>query len=302
MQKNILFLHVDLQMTINAVTYCHICLNKNTRKEIIMVIADKNKCIKCGACINDCVVKLLTRDSEDYPYMPQGLEKFCLNCQHCLAVCPEGAISCSGITAYQCAPIGDTPSPDEMLNLIRQRRTVRRYVNENISPEIMEKLKNSLAWSATGCNDHSLIFKVIENKDDMDFYRRSVADMLKKLFKWGILKWLYPNIKRFLIEIINGEDVIFRNAPHMIICAVRDKAPCKDADPFIALSNFDLMAQSCKIGTCWCGFAVYAFKFNRKMRDKLNLPKGYKIASVMLFGKSAVAYKRATAPENFKFL
>lgn len=267
-----------------------------------MITADKNKCIKCGACINDCVVKVISRDQEDFPYMPAELEKFCLNCQHCLAICPEGAINCNGISAGECVPKGTLPSPDEMLNLIRQRRSIRRYQNENIPADIMEKLKKSLAWSATGCNDHSLIFKVIENKDDMTFFRQTAANMLQRLFKWGILKLLYPNIKRFLLEILNGEDVIFRNAPHMIICAVSKKAPCKEADPFIALSNFDILAQSYGLGTCWCGFAVYAFKFNRKMKKQLNLPKDYKISSVMLFGKPAVSYKRASAPPDCKFL
>ena len=267
-----------------------------------MVTIDKNKCIKCGACVNDCVVKVLAKDYNDTPYMPQDSEKFCINCQHCLAICPEGAVNCNGKTASQCEAPGDLPSPAEMLNLFRQRRSIRRYVNENIPAETMTMLKDSLAWSATGCNNHSLIFKVIENKEDMNFYRTTAADMLKKLFKWGILKLLYPNIKRFLLEIINGEDVIFRNAPHMIICAVNTKAPCKEADPFIALSNFDIMAQSCGIGTCWCGFAVYAIKFNRRLRKHLNLPEGYKVASVVLFGKPAVTYKRATSPENFKFI
>ena len=267
-----------------------------------MITADKSKCIKCGACISDCVVKILTRDHNDYPYLPQELEKFCLNCQHCLAVCPEGAITCNGVSAGQCAPIGKTPSPDEMLNLIRQRRSVRRYVNENIPSETMELLKKSLHWTATGCNDRGLIFKVIDNKEDMNFFRQTASDMLKKLFKWKILQLLYPNVNRFLLEILNGEDVIFRNAPHMVICAVSQKSPCKKADPFIALSNFDLMAQSCNIGTCWCGFAVYAMKFSRKMQKHLNLPKNYKIASVMLFGKSAVSYKRSTAPQEFEML
>ena len=69
-----------------------------------MVTIDKNKCIKCGACVNDCVVKVLAKDYNDTPYMPQDSEKFCINCQHCLAICPEGAVNCNGKTASQCSP------------------------------------------------------------------------------------------------------------------------------------------------------------------------------------------------------
>ena len=267
-----------------------------------MVKADFQKCIKCGKCINDCVVKILQRDANGFPFVPEELEKFCLDCQHCLAVCPTGAINCNGKKADECLPLSPLPPPEEMAALLRQRRSIRHYKNENLPAETLDKLKSALAWSATGCNDRRLIFKLIESKEEMAFFRQETEKMLKKLLRFGILQMLYPRVKRFLQDIQNGEDVVFREAPHMIVCAVSEKSPCKEADPYIALSNFDLYAQTLGVGTCWCGFAVYALKFNRKMRASLNLPKGYKIAAVMLFGESATIYQRSTAPENFKFL
>jgi nitroreductase len=126
--------------------------------------------------------------------------------------------------------------------------------------------------------------------------------MLKFLIKTGIMFLLYPRIKRFLSEILGGKDVIYRNAPHMLIAFVPDKAPCKEADPWIALSYFDLLVQSFGLGSCWCGFAVHVIRHNRKLKKYLNPPKGCKIAAVILFGKPDVTYQRATAPENFKFL
>lgn len=259
-----------------------------------MIKFNYEKCIKCGACTSDCIVKIIKRNTDDFPFVPNDLEKFCINCQHCLAICPAKAIECNGVSADQCSETGPIPSPDEMLNLIRQRRSIRRYKDENIAPEIIAKLRESLAWSATGCNDDSLLFRIIEDKKDMTFFREKTNRMLCKLIKSKLLQLLYPNAKRFLADILNGEDVIFRNAPHMIVCAVRKDAPCKEADPWIALSNFDLYAQTFGIGTCWCGFAYYVFKFNSELRKHLNFPKNYKITSIILFGKPAVRYQRAT--------
>ena len=88
----------------------------------------------------------------------------------------------------------------------------------------------------------------------------------------------------------------------MIIAAVPKKAPCAEADPWIALSYFDLLLQSYGLGSCWCGFAVHAFKWNKTLKKQLGFPKGHKIAAVLLFGKPDVTYHRATAPENFKIL
>ena len=267
-----------------------------------MISIDKNKCIHCGNCIRDCVVEVLKKDSENIPFLPPELEKYCLNCQHCLAVCPTGAVTCHGVSAEQCFPVSPLPEPEKMIALLRQRRTVRFFKDENISPEILAKLKESLAWTPTGCNDHSLMFKLIESKEEMVFFREETSKMLRFLIKTGVMFLLYPRIKRFLSEILGGKDVIYRNAPHMLIVTVPDKAPCKEADPWIAASYFDLLAQSFDLGTCWCGFAVHVLKHNRKLKKHLALPKGYKIAAVLLFGKPDVTYHRSTAPANFKFL
>lgn len=57
---------------------------------------DKEKCIKCGNCINTCSGMVLRFGKDGYPEI-QEFERFgwrgCWKCQHCLAVCPQGAIS-----------------------------------------------------------------------------------------------------------------------------------------------------------------------------------------------------------------
>lgn len=262
-----------------------------------MISVDREKCLHCRECINDCPVQILTLDSDGTPALTNELEKFCIKCQHCLAICPSGALSFNGISPETCAVPGELPSPDAMLGLIKMRRSVRRYKDENIPQEVMEKLKSSLNWSATGCNDHRLFFYVAESKDDMEFFRAETTRMLKLLVSSGIMRLFYPNIQRFLDKINSGVDVIYRGAPHMIIAATPKNAPCKNADPWIALSNFDLLLQSYGLGSCWCGFAERALKWNRKLRKHIQLPKGYQIGAVLLFGTPDVKYFRATVPE-----
>ena len=267
-----------------------------------MITVNKEKCLRCGKCTGDCIIKILRKDEQGYPFLAEKYEKSCLDCQHCLAICPTGALTCNGVSADQCEPIKPLPDPEDMLALLRQRRSVRKYKWESLQPEILEKLKGSFAWAPTGCNDHRLIFRVIDTKEEMLFYREETNRMILKLVNTGIMKWIYPAINRFLESIKNGEDVIYRGAPHMIVAATPKNAPCAGADPWIALSYFDLLLQSYGLGSCWCGFAVHAFKWNRTLKKKLNFPKGYKIAAVLLFGKPDVEYCRATKPENFKIL
>ena len=254
----------------------------------------QEKCIHCGACGRDCPVGVLLNNGPD-PAILHG----CLNCQHCLAVCPTGALICNGVRAEECMPIGALPSAGEMLNVLRQRRSIRQYQNVSVTVETLEQLKAALAWSPTGCNDHNLYFAIVERKEEMDFFRVNVNKMLRILYASGFIALFLPRFKRFLQDVIAGKDVIFRDAPHMIVAATPRKAPCKEADPWIALSYLDCYAQTLGLGTCWCGFAVHAFKWNRKLRKRLGIPHGYQVGAVLLFGKSAVEYCRSTSPRNY---
>lgn len=264
-----------------------------------MITIDKTKCLHCSRCTKECIVNVLRPGADGIPFLAPELEAFCINCQHCLAVCPAGALTCHGVTPESCALPGKTPAPEEMLSLLQMRRSCRHYKNENVPPDVMASLKKSLAWTPTGCNDHRLFFRVIEEKEEMEFFRSTTSSMLKMLIKSGILGLFLPKFKRYFSAILDGEDVVFRNAPHMIIAATPKNAPCKEADPWIALSYFDLYAQSFGLGSCWCGFAVHAFKWNRTLKKHLQLPPGYKIGAVLLFGPPAVRYARATHPVNF---
>ena len=255
-----------------------------------MIEIDKQRCVRCGNCLKDCIIQILKKDPEGFPFVPEKLQGKCLNCQHCLAVCPAGAVRCNGVSAADCVPAGSLPDPEQMLSVLRQRRSVRHYKNENVSPEILEKLKESLAWSPTGCNVRGLQFFIAEDRSKMEFFRNETTRMLKFLIKTGILGLFLPRFKRYFQAVLDGEDVVYRGAPHMIVAAVSEKAPCAEADPWIAMSYFDLLAQSFGLGTCWCGFAYYAFKYNRKLRKKLGFPKGFRIAAVLLFGKPDVKY------------
>ena len=266
-----------------------------------MICIDPDKCTRCGACVRDCIVEVLKPGADGVPALAPELEKYCLNCQHCLAVCPAGAVTCHGVGPADCPAAGPLPESAQMLNLLRQRRSVRQYRDENVSPEVLSSLRDALAWTPTGCNAHSLVFRMVEDKSEMAFFRTEMTRMLQTLIRTGILHLVYPNFKRYLGEIMAGKDVIFRNAPHMIVAAAPKNAPCREADPWIALSYLDLYMQTLGLGSCWCGFAVHAFKWNRKLRAKLGFPRDCRVGAVLLFGKPAVTYVRPTRPAPFRF-
>lgn len=263
------------------------------------LVIDTGKCTGCGQCALDCMVKAIAFDkTEKQPYMIADGGRICIHCQHCVAVCPVGAVSIDGVSAADCPPLGELPSSESMMNLIRQRRSVRRFKPEEIAPEQLEKLKDALHWTPTGCNDHRLQFFIAGKREIAEF--KKVSDKwLKFLIKSGLMGLLVPRYRRYFDEVLGGADVIYRRAPHLIIVMAPKKAPCCRTDQVIALTQFDLLAQSLGVSTCWCGFAEYAFRLIPELRRMIGCPKGYVIGGAMLFGTAAVDYKRSVSPEPF---
>lgn len=262
----------------------------------IMFEVDKEKCIHCGLCIKDCSAKALQFNDENVPEID---EKKCFECQHCLAVCPVGAISVCGKKPENSDKIY-FQNPDMILNLIKSRRSYRHYKQENLSKDKIQKLKYMLNYVPTGCNFHKLHFAFIDDIEVMnqfrDYVNKKIVDALTKKPVKAIVNKFNRHLKSFL----NGEDVVFRGAPHMVVVSTPVDAPCYNVDPMIALSYFELYAQSMNVGTCWCGLAEFCLLIMPELSDYLNIPKGYKASYVMLFGEPDIKYARTIQPEPFE--
>ncbi len=258
----------------------------------------KDKCVKCGACAKDCITYSIDFDDEGYPKIADNGEERCIACQHCFAICPVGAITFDG-KSPECAPKTDFPNPDLVLNLIKSRRSVRQYKSEEVSQEILQKIKDMLGYIPTGCNYKSLHFSFIESKSVMDKIRNYTNERILKLISNKFTVKYAGKFIKYKEAFENGEDIIYRNAPHMIVVSSSVKAPCANVDPIIALSYIELYAQSLGLGTCWCGFAQACFKILPKLASVVEIPDGYKPVYVMLLGESAIKYHRSILPEEF---
>ncbi|MBR1754223.1 nitroreductase family protein [bacterium] len=258
---------------------------------------DKEKCVHCGLCIKDCMSEIITFDENKIPVTIEEREKNCIKCQHCLSVCPVGAISVLDKNPEESTEFKHEFNSDEILELIKERRSIRYYKKQNVEPEQLQKLKDMLKYVPTGVNNHQLHFTFVENLDMMEQIRTKVKATLLDLVDNN--KIAARMFRRYLVPIKKGKDVIFRGAPHMVIVSTHEKAPCKDIDPIIALSYFELYAKSLGIGTCWCGLAYYCFSMIPHLKNIIKVPKTHKIAYVMLFGYPEFNYKRSTQPEAY---
>ncbi len=261
--------------------------------------ADSAKCIHCGLCIKDCIGKVLEFNENKIPSAVK--EKNCIACQHCMAICPVGAISVFNKNPDESDKIY-VQNPDMILNLIKSRRSDRNFKNENVDKEIIRKLKDMLKYVPTGCNWHSLQFSFIEDTEVMNEFRDHVNTKILNALTKKPIKAVAQKFSPYIHSFINGEDVIFRNAPHMVVVSNSQKASCAKEDADIALSYFELYAQSLGIGTCWCGFMQTCMMLFPELSEYLSIPDGYKAEYVMLFGNKSTNYQRCIQPEDVKII
>jgi nitroreductase len=207
-------------------------------------------------------------------------------------VCPAGAISVFGLQAENSLPLHDGALPTylQMKTLVRGRRSVRRFRDEDLPPALLDELLTDLAHAPTGCNDRDLIFSLVPGRKAMGALRermiraiedgRAAGKIPDSLISEAPAAWRN-----------NGNDLLFRGAPHLLIVSPGEKATCGPEDAVLALAYFELLAQSAGLGTTWCGVLKFVADMIPEVRAWLGLaPNAYFYA--MMFGKPAVRYAR----------
>lgn len=116
--------------------------------------------------------------------------------------------------------------PEEFLNFLKQRRSIRTYLDKMIPDDEIEMILEAGRWSPSASNKQPWEFIVIKNKE-----------ILKEISKRAIYG---KHIKRAPLAIaIVGK--IKENPNYYII------------DTSLVSMNMMLMAWSMHIGTCWIG-------------------------------------------------
>jgi len=263
------------------------------------VIVNPELCTHCKRCIRSCPAGALTIGRDRLPKEnPMGGAERCVKCQHCLASCPTGALSIFGKNPADSVVPRQLPTAESMLELIQFRRSCRHFKEQNLDRTQLEMLKNAMNWVPTGVNNHGLYFAYIDDIEVMNDIRSIVNLRATAAAKAaGALAGEFAVLERYRQLVAMGADVIFRGAPHLVVVAAPQKSPCPDVDPIIALSYFELLAQSMGVGTCWCGlFTAILRNGIADVRERFAIPLDYQIGYTMLFGEPAWNYSRATQP------
>ena len=151
-----------------------------------------------------------------------------------------------------------------MIELLRNRRSVRKFTEQSIEPEKVELLKESLLRSPTSRNINPWEFTFVDDRN--------------------LLRQLYlskPHGARFLQDAALG----------IVVCADGQKSDVWTEDCSIASILVQMVAQSMGLGSCWIQIRNRMFDdtttSQEHARNVLNMPDNMEVESIVALGYPA---------------
>ena len=128
------------------------------------------------------------------------------------------------------------------------RRSTRKYLDKEVSQELLEKIIETGRYAPSGGNSQSNHFLVIQNKQIID----RLVKMVEKAFsKMEITENMYRSLQNSINLSKKGGYVFCYNAPVLIIVANKKDYGNNQADCALALENMMLEANELDLGSCY---------------------------------------------------
>lgn len=259
---------------------------------------DEKLCTGCGLCAKDCPMHCLAKNAEGKAAMRENKVGNCIKCQHCMAVCPAGAISICGKSPADLPKAEDLkfPGPAEAEAFMRMRRSYRLFKREDTDRDLIDRMMKQLANAPTGCNSRSLRFRVF-SMAALDRLRKGVLETIED--HRGSVIPRHVAIPAILWR-KKGHDEFFRNAPNLLIVSSDgggDAPTTPEVDVAAACAYFELIAQANGLATCWCGYLEMIIQATPEIRHLLGISSKAKQCA-MLFGPAAVKYRRGVERDS----
>lgn len=270
----------------------------------MMINIDLDKCTGCSLCVKDCQCgDIKIKDGKAV-----SLNKACLNCGHCIAICPQNAV-CTDI--YDMNDVKDyndnefVIESEKLLNSIKFRRSIRQFNNKIVEKEKIEKIIEAGRFTPTGGNRQPISYIVVQEKmvelthktikvlyDIACSYKEDEHNFISNETKRYSTMW-----KFMYRQSQKGKDTLFFNAPSMIIVLGDERLSVNPVvDGALAASSMEMMANSLNLGVCYNGFFTLASQ-DDVIRNYLFIPDNKKVVTALLIGYTDNKYLR-TVPRK----
>ena len=231
-------------------------------------------------------------------------ELSCIQCGHCVAVCPTGAISIPEYDMDEVEPVSGGISelrPDVLLRAIKSCRSIRHFQDKPVDMADIEQIVAAARYTPTGSNRQEVEYILV--RDRIPELIRTTLSALTDIPKnppTGVSDYLieryrnrWPEMERLYLE--QGTDPLFYRAPAVLVFTGTNVI-----DTALAASNAELMVHALGLGCVYVGFMEITGKTGR-IREFFSLEQGRDLVCCLAIGHPDIRFFR-TAPRERKEL
>jgi nitroreductase/NAD-dependent dihydropyrimidine dehydrogenase PreA subunit len=284
---------------------------------MVMISIDTSRCIKDGLCAKVCPRNIFVQHEKLTGPELVNLE-YCIACGQCLAICSKDAIQHSEISPTSIGEIQFNlmPSPDQVMELLKSRRSIRAFRDKPLENNAIETIITGARFAPSGHNSQSTEFLVVQDRDLLDQISRIVVEYLGfeiERFDNAIFRSFallanresaesglheIPRFKQLRSQFESGEDPILRGAPALLVFHAPETIGFGDVNAQLAVQNASLIAHSMGIGHFFTGWvlapcrAPRAKAWNRRIPDLLGIPTGNKLYGALALGYPIPRFKK----------
>ena len=260
-----------------------------------LINIDKTKCKLDGICAMECPAGLIQiKDGDKVPTTVDFAEEVCINCGHCVAVCPHGALSHRIMSSENCQLIHNElmPSKEQGEQFLKMRRSIRIYKDKEVDRETLGKVIKIAGYAPSGHNEQPVKWLIISGKEEVKRFSGLVIDWMRAMIKEKSPMARALNMTALVRVWRSGYDPICRHAPYIIVAYAHKEDMAASSACTIALTYLELAALSQGLGTCWAGFLQFAATSWPDLIKALDLPKGHSCFGAMMLGYPKFNYHR----------
>lgn len=267
-------------------------------EEIFLIKIDPTRCVGCGLCAHDCFPDALAfGDNKVVLATPEN----CIGCGHCIAICPQNAVSDDTLPLDDISPLTVFHQSEDLLGLMRSRRSCRHYTSEPVSQTITEKLLAAARACPTAKNSQDtryilvrknipkLLDAALATLGDLGLKQKATAAEPGELRRAeNFIRWseLRMTDKTF--------DPLFFHAP-LLMLFISDRGDPRDAAA--AASYVELLASAMGLGCLYSGYFTACAAGNMEIANILGLSPQEQVVRCLVLGYPNVHFQR-TAPRK----
>jgi Nitroreductase len=174
---------------------------------------------------------------------------------------------------------------DRVLQVIHERRSVRRYTSDSVDDSTIDTLLEAAIWAPSAMNTQPWTFGIIRDRSLLDRYAERAKAIYLTDPPIAELAGTPASALQVLRTVLSqpGYDV-FHGASTLI--TIYATAPGDVADCYLAAENLMLAACATALGSCPVGLARPVMN-QRDVSDDLGVPEGFVAALPIVVGHPA---------------